>query len=76
YCHKSYVAQVMDLKVVAKTPKVEKVYCAVDCGIVINPLSAKNQVEGGIGDGIGRAAFSARAWRDGRAEQSNFDTYR
>lgn len=76
FCHNSYVAQVMDLKVEANTPKVEKVYCAVDCGIVINPLSAKNQVEGGIVDGIGHATFSALTFRDGRAEQSNFDTYR
>ena len=76
FCHNSYVAQVLDLKVEANTPKVEKVYCAVDCGIVINPLSAKNQVEGGIVDGIGHATFSALSFRDGRAEQSNFDTYR
>ena len=76
FCHNSYVAQVLDLKVEANTPKVEKVYCAVDCGIVINPLSAKNQVEGGIVDGIGHATYSALTFRDGRPEQSNFDTYR
>ena len=76
FCHNSCVAQVLDLKVEANTPKVEKVYCAVDCGSVINPLSAKNQVEGGIVDGIGHATFSALSFRDGRAEQSNFDTYR
>lgn len=76
FCHNSYVAQVLDLKVEANTPKVDKVYCAVDCGIVINPLSAKNQVEGGIVDGIGHATFSALTFRDGRPEQTNFDTYR
>ena len=30
------------------TPRVKKVWCAVDCGVVINPLSAKNQIEGGV----------------------------
>ncbi|MBC2839001.1 molybdopterin cofactor-binding domain-containing protein [Robiginitalea sp. SC105] len=76
FCHNSYVAQVLDLTVEANAPKVHKVYCAVDCGIVINPLSAKNQVEGGIVDGIGHATYSALTFRDGRPEQTNFDKYR
>ena len=57
-------------------PKVQKVWCAVDCGIVINPGSAKNQIEGGIVDGIGHAMFGAQTITDGRPEKSNFDTYR
>ena len=49
YCHNSYVAQVVDLVVEDKTPRVKKVWCAVDCGIVVNPDAALNQIEGGIG---------------------------
>ena len=75
YCHNSYVAQVLDLKMDGNTPKVEKVWCAVDCGIVINPLSARNQIEGGIVDGIGHATYSAMTFKDGKPEQTNFDTY-
>ena len=76
YCHNSYVAQVVDVVMENNKPKVKKVYCAVDCGIVINPLSAKNQIEGGIIDGIGHAMYSGLTFKNGQAEQSNFDKYR
>lgn len=76
YCHNSYVAQVLDLSTGSTPPKVEKVWCAVDCGIVINPMAAKNQIEGGIIDGIGHATYSEMTFKDGKPEHSNFDTYR
>jgi len=76
FCHNSYVAQVVDVVMEDDKPKIKKVYCAVDCGIVINPLSAKNQIEGGIIDGIGHAMYSALTFKNGKAEQSNFNTYR
>lgn len=76
YCHNSYVAQVLDLSTSSTPPKVEKVWCAVDCGIVINPMAAKNQIEGGIIDGIGHATYSEMTFKDGKPEHSNFDTYR
>jgi isoquinoline 1-oxidoreductase beta subunit len=76
YCHNSYVAQVMDLTVDGDKPNIDKVWCAVDCGIVINPLSAKNQIEGGIVDGIGHATYSALSFSNGQTDQKNFDTYR
>jgi isoquinoline 1-oxidoreductase beta subunit len=76
YCHNSYVAQVVDMVMVDDKPKVQKVWCAVDCGIVINPEGAKNQVEGGIVDGIGHAMYGTITFKDGVAEQSNFNKYR
>jgi isoquinoline 1-oxidoreductase beta subunit len=76
FCHDSYVAQVLDLTMEGNAPRVHKVYCAVDCGIVINPLSAKNQIEGGIVDGIGHATYSALSFKEGIPEQKNFDKYR
>lgn len=76
FCHNSYVAQVLDLKLVNNQPKIEKIWCAVDCGIVINPGSARNQVEGGMVDGIGHAMYSAMTFREGQPEQSNFNQYR
>lgn len=75
YCHNSYVAQVLDLSS-SMPPKVDKVWCAVDCGIVINPVSARNQIEGGIIDGIGHATYSEMTFKDGVPQQSNFDNYR
>ncbi len=76
YCHNSYVAQVLDIEMVNGTPIIKKVYCAVDCGIVVNPVGAKNQIEGGIIDGIGHAMYSSVSISDGVPNQSNFDSYR
>ncbi|MEL7248645.1 MAG: molybdopterin cofactor-binding domain-containing protein [Bacteroidota bacterium] len=76
YCHNSYVAQVLDVVMDNGRPKVDKVWCAVDCGIVVNPDAAKNQIEGGIVDGIGHAMFSALTFKDGAPEQQNFHQYR
>lgn len=76
YCHNSYVAQVVDLKMEDGLPKIQKVWCAIDCGIVVNPEGALNQVEGGIIDGIGHAMYSAMTFKDSQPDQSNFNTYR
>ncbi len=57
-------------------PKIKKVWCAIDCGIVVNPEGALNQVEGGIIDGIGHAMYSAMTFTDGKPDQQNFNNYR
>jgi isoquinoline 1-oxidoreductase beta subunit len=57
-------------------PVIEKVYAAVDCGIVINPDAAANMGEGGIVDGIGNALFGELTFVDGVPGKSNFDKYR
>ena len=76
YCHNSYVAQVVDVVMKNNQPKVQKIWCAIDCGIVVNPEGALNQVEGGMVDGIGHAMYSAMTFKNGRPEQNNFDNYR
>ena len=76
YCHNSYVAQVLDIAMQNGTPRVKKVWCVVDCGVVVNPEAAKNQIEGGIVDGIGHAMYGQLTFKDGTPEQQNFDRYR
>ena len=76
YCHNSYVAQVLDLTVKNNEPIIDKVVCAVDCGIVVNPDAAINMVEGGTIDGIGHALYSQLTFEEGKTKQSNFDSYR
>ncbi len=76
YCHDSYVAQVLDIVVEDGKTVIQKIHCAVDCGIVVNPIAATNLVEGGMVDGIGHALYSAMTFKDGTPEQSNFDKYR
>lgn len=55
--------------------KVERVVCAVDCGIAINPDIVAAQMEGGIGFGLGAIMHSAITLKDGQVEQRNFDGY-
>ena len=76
FCHNSYAAQVVDLKMEEGRPKVQKVTCALDCGIVINPDAARNLAEGGIVDGIGNALFGELPVVDGIPQKDNFDSYR
>ncbi len=76
YCHNSYVAEVVDMVAVDNQLKVDKVWCGVDCGIVVNPGAARNQIEGGIIDGIGHSMYSGLSFEDGKPDQSNFDNYR
>lgn len=76
FCHNTYVAHVIDLAMEDGKPRVQKVHCAVDCGIVVNPIAATNLVEGGSVDGIGHAMFSGLTFTDGAPDQKNFDKYR
>ncbi len=76
YCHNSYVATVMDLVLENGQPMVQKVWAAVDCGIVVNPDAARNEVEGGIIDGMGHALYGHLTLTNGRPDQDNFDSYR
>jgi len=75
FCHNSYVAEVIDVVMESGQPKVKKVWCAVDCGIVVNPEGAKNQIEGGVIDGIGHAMYSQITFENGVPQQNNFDKY-
>ena len=76
YCHNSHVAEVADVKIENGMPVVKKVTCVVDCGIVINPLGAKNQIVGGVIDGVGHAMYGNFGFKDGVPTANNYDRYR
>lgn len=76
YSHNTYVAEVADVVMQGNTPIVKKVTCAIDCGIVINPLAAINQVQGGVIDGIGHAMYGDFSFENGQPQYKNFDKYR
>ncbi|MDX2302825.1 MAG: molybdopterin cofactor-binding domain-containing protein [Microscillaceae bacterium] len=76
FCHNSYAAHVLEMSVKEGEITVEKVTSALDCGIVINPLSASNMVEGAVIDGIGNAFYGVLTFKDGKPDQSNFNNYR
>ena len=78
--HKSfdtYVAQIAEVSVGKNgSPKVEHVWCAVDCGVAVNPEVIKAQMEGGIGYGLGAILFDEITLDKGRVVQANFNNYR
>ncbi|MEO1031007.1 MAG: molybdopterin cofactor-binding domain-containing protein [Bacteroidota bacterium] len=76
YSHNTHVAEVVDISLDNGQPKVEKVTVAVDCGIVVNPTGAKNQIEGGVIDGIGHAMYGDFSFEKGKPDDTNFNTYR
>ena len=76
YSHRTYVAEVAKIKLVDQQLKIENVVCAVDCSILVNPLGAINQIQGGIIDGIGHAMFGDLTFENGKPQMKNFDDYR
>jgi isoquinoline 1-oxidoreductase beta subunit len=72
----SYVAMIAEVVMENNKPVIKKVYCAADCGIIVNRSGAENQIVGGIIDGLGHAQFGNIDIKDGKSQQSNFDSYR
>ncbi len=77
YSHFGYVAEVVKASLKPDgTPKVHKIWAAVDIGRqIINPAGAYNQVQGAILDGLGQALHLLITVENGRVVQRNFDTY-
>lgn len=76
FCHASYAAQVVDMVMENDKPVIKKVYAAIDCGTVVNPLAATNMIEGATVDGIGNALYGEMTFKDGVPAKNNFNTYR
>ncbi len=76
FSHASYVAQVAEVEMQSGMPVVKKIVAVADCGQVVNLGGARQQVMGGIVDGLGHAMYSKLSFKDGAAEQKNYNNYR
>lgn len=76
FSHRSYVAQVAEIEIKKGVPELKKIIAAADCGIVVNLSGAYQQVRGGVVDGLGHAMYSRLTFKDGAADQKNFNSYR
>ena len=72
----SIVAMVAEAVVEGGAVRCTGVWAAVDCGRVVNPDSVRAQIEGGIVFGLSAALHGRISFKDGQAEQTNFDSYR
>jgi len=76
--HESFgtvVAQVAEVTRTGETYKLDKVTCAVECGMAVNPNIIAMQMESGIGYGLSAALNGAITLKDGAVEQTNFHDY-
>lgn len=71
----SVCAQVAEVSIDNGQIKVHKVVAAMDCGLVVNPLTVEAQVQSAIAYGLSAALHGAITLKDGVVEQSNFHDY-
>ena len=72
----SWVAQVAEVTVKEDgSYKVERVVCAIDCGLAVNPDIVAAQMEGSIGFALGQVLDEEITLKDGAVVQSNFNDY-
>jgi len=72
----TYMAQVAEVEVSKNgAVRVRRVVCAVDCGTVVNPDTVQAQIQSAIIFGITSALYGEITLKNGRVEQTNFDTY-
>ena len=78
-CHECFgtaVACAVDVSIDNKRPKIHRATIAVDCGMAVNPLTIESQFQAGVGFGLSQLmANGAITFKDGIAEQRNFDRY-
>jgi len=77
FCFGTHVAQVAEVSVDKEngTVKVNRIFCAVDCGKVVHPDTARAQIEGGVLMGLSAALKEAVSFSEGKVATSNFDNY-
>jgi isoquinoline 1-oxidoreductase beta subunit len=71
----SWVAQVAEVSVDGDAWRADRIVCAIDCGIVVNPNAVAAQIEGAVVFGLSAALHGEITLRNGAVEQSGFDDY-
>ena len=72
----SIVGQIAQVSIHEGRPKIHDVWCAIDCGLAVNPNSVEAQMQGGIVFGLTAALYGEITLKEGQIVQSNFHDYR
>jgi CO/xanthine dehydrogenase Mo-binding subunit len=75
-CYDSYVAVAAAVTGGPDKVKLERLWIAADCGIVVHPDQAIAQLEGGVLNGLINALRGKVTLKDGRVEQTSFHDFR
>ncbi|MCC8967083.1 xanthine dehydrogenase family protein molybdopterin-binding subunit [Bradyrhizobium sp. Pear76] len=74
--HGSYVAGAAEISVTDGSKiKVHRIVASTDPGYIVNPAQVERQIAGSIVYGLSALFYGGCTVKDGRIEQSNFDTY-
>lgn len=76
YADNSFCAIAAEVAVKGKALKIERMACAFDCGLMIDPVSTEGQISGGIVFGLQAALWGEVHFADGRPTAENFGDYR
>ena len=75
-CYRSVVAQVAEVTVSPDGEiAVDRIFCAIDAGLIINPDQVVAQMEGGALFGVTTALMSGITLRNGAVQESNFHDF-
>ncbi|WP_439573604.1 molybdopterin cofactor-binding domain-containing protein [Phreatobacter sp.] len=72
---RSHVAMVAEVTVNGTEVKVDRIVCAVDCGIAVTPDIVRAQVEGAVGFALSSVLRNRVTLKDGEVQETNFDTF-
>jgi len=71
----SYLAVVAEVRQAATKVQVTKMYCAIDCGVAVNPGQIEGQMEGGVIHGLTATLWGEMKFVQGRPQATNFNAY-
>ncbi|MEX0943756.1 MAG: molybdopterin cofactor-binding domain-containing protein [Pseudomonadales bacterium] len=76
-CYGTICAQVAEVTVSEEGDlSVDRIVSVVDCGNLVNPMTAEMQIESGVIFGLTAALYGKLTVENGRILETNFDTYR
>jgi isoquinoline 1-oxidoreductase beta subunit len=75
YDGETTLAQIAHVRVKDRAVQVLRLVCAIDCGLVVNPLGLAAQIESGVIWGLSQTLCAEATFRAGRLEQSGFSDY-
>jgi len=75
YNQGAWVAEIAEVSVRNRALKIDRIVTVIDCGLIVNPQAAENQVQGGIIEGVSATLMGEITVTSGIVDQSNFHDY-
>jgi isoquinoline 1-oxidoreductase beta subunit len=76
YADNSACAQAVEVEIKDKKLTINRIVCAMDCGLAVDPASVEAQISGGVVWGLQAALWGEVPFTDGAQQVSNYSDYR